>query len=123
MYMRNVLPAEDFAGIEVVNSEGEDLGKVEKVMIDVKEGKVAYAVLSFGGFLGMGEKLFAIPWKALEISPSEEKFVLKIPRERLKGARGFDRSNWPDMADEQWSTEVDRYFGYEEDKEPANTES
>ena len=62
-----VMDAATLIGDNVVNSSGEDLGKIEAIMLDVTSGRIAYAVLSFGGFLGMGTKLFAIPWPALEI--------------------------------------------------------
>lgn len=67
---RRVLSASSLSGDGVRNSAGEDLGKIEDIMLDVPTGRVAYAVLSFGGFLGMGNKLFAIPWEAMSMSRS-----------------------------------------------------
>jgi len=71
---------------KVVNRAGEDLGKIEELMIDLQDGRVAYAVLSFGGFLGMGDKLFAIPWQALSLKPHEHAFLLDIPKDVLEKA-------------------------------------
>ena len=71
------------------------MGKIEDLMIDVQEGRVAYAVLSFGGFLGMGDKLFAIPWQAFSLRPDERAFLLDIPRDVLEKAEGFDKDYWP----------------------------
>src|ERR1019366_5018246 len=66
-YQPNVLAADTLTGDKVVNRQKEDLGKIEHLMIDLANGRIAYAVLSFGGFLGMGDKLFAIPWSALKV--------------------------------------------------------
>ncbi len=79
-------------------------------MIDVPSGRIAYAVLSFGGFLGLGDKLFAIPWQAMELSEHEHKFVLNVDKESLKNAPGFDKDHWPDMADHQWGTNIYKYY-------------
>ena len=73
---RRVLAASTLAGDQVQNSAGEDLGKVDEIMIDIPAGKVAYAVLSFGGFLGMGNKLFAVPWSALRLDEDKKHFIL-----------------------------------------------
>jgi hypothetical protein len=75
------------------------------------KGRIAYAVLSFGGFLGMGDKLFAIPWNALALDTVEKRFILNVDKERLKGAPGFDKENWPNMADHAWGAKVFTYHG------------
>ena len=105
-----VMAAETLAGDSVVNRDGEDLGTLEHIMIDVRSGRVAYAVLSFGGFLGMGDKLFAIPWSALRIDPPNHRFILDVDKETLKNAPGFDKDHWPSMADEKWAREVHTYY-------------
>jgi sporulation protein YlmC with PRC-barrel domain len=110
---RRVLSADTFTGDTVVNRKNEDLGKIEHLMIDLDSGRVAYAVLSFGGFLGMGDKLFAIPWKALTVDTSEKRFVLDLDKERLEQAPGFDKANWPDMADRSWGEGVYKYYDAE----------
>jgi hypothetical protein len=71
---------------------------------------VAYAVMSFGGFLGMGDKLFAVPWAALKLNPDTQRFVLDVERERLERAPGFDKSKWPMMADLTWAAEIHSYY-------------
>jgi hypothetical protein len=71
---------------------------------------VAYAVLSFGGFLGIGNRLFAIPWQALKLDPVNHRFVLDVPRERLENAPGFDKDRWPDWADTTWASSVHQYY-------------
>jgi hypothetical protein len=97
---------------KVISTEREDLGKFEDLMIDLAEGRIAYAALSFGGFLGMGDKLFAIPWKALTMRVHEHAFVLDIPKEVLENAVGFDKDNWPAPSRESLSS-VYSYYGYQ----------
>ena len=118
---RRVLSAGTLAGDRVRNSSGEDLGKVHDIMIDVPTGRVAYAVLSFGGVLGVGNKLFAVPWSSLMLDEDEKEFVLDIDKRRLENAPGFDKDNWPDMADPSWRSQVFDYYDadpyWEEDVE------
>src|SRR6266576_1748641 len=94
---RRVLAASTLAGDSVRNSAGEDLGKVDEIMIDIPSGRVAYAVLSFGGVLRMGNKLFAVPWSALRVDEDEKHFILDVDKKTLESAPGFDKDNWPDM--------------------------
>lgn len=108
---RRVLSASTLAGDKVRNSAGEDLGKVDEIMIDIASGRVAYAVLSFGGMLGMGNKLFAVPWSAFKIDEDEKCFILDVNKKTLEGAPGFDKDRWPDMADTTWRSDVYRYYG------------
>jgi sporulation protein YlmC with PRC-barrel domain len=100
-----VLSASTIIGDHVRNPEGEDLGKIEELMIDVKAGRIAYAVLSFGGILGLGDKFFAIPWETLSLRPREKEFVLNIDKEKLKEAPGFDKNDWPMTGDVEWTEE------------------
>jgi sporulation protein YlmC with PRC-barrel domain len=106
-----VLAADTLTGDKVVNLQNEDLGKIEHLMIDLGTGRIAYAVLSFGGFLGMGDKLFAIPWSALTVDTLEKRFILQVDKELLKLAPGFDKEQWPNMADRAWGTQVFKYYG------------
>jgi sporulation protein YlmC with PRC-barrel domain len=108
---RRVLSASTLSGDRVRNSSGEDLGKVHDIMIDVPTGRVAYAVLSFGGVLGVGNKLFAVPWSAVTLDEDEKEFILDIDKRRLENAPGFDKDNWPDMADPSWRGQVYNYYG------------
>lgn len=105
-----IMSASTLDGEKVVNSAGEDLGKIEDIMLDVTAGRIAYAVLSFGGFLGMGDKLFAIPWSALTLDVANKCFILDVPKERLEDAPGFDKDHWPAMAERSWATEVHAYY-------------
>lgn len=99
-------------GDPVVNPKGEDLGKIEDFVIDPKTGRIDYAVLSFGGFLGMGDKLFAVPIEAMKLSTEERRFILDVDKERLKHAPGFDKNHWPDTSDRAFGTKVYNYYGY-----------
>ena len=93
-----------------MNATGEHLGNIRAVMLDVPTGRVAYAVLSFGGALGVGDKLFAIPWPALTLDPAEGRFVFDVSKEQLEAAPGFDKDQWPRMADREWATEIHGYY-------------
>ena len=105
-----IMSAESLEGDKVVNPDGEDLGEIEAIMLDVPNGRIAYAVLSFGGLLGMGEKLFAIPWEALILDADEKRFVLDVDKDQLKEAPGFDKDHWPAMSDSQWANSVHSYY-------------
>lgn len=105
------LSASSIIGDAVENTAGETLGKIEELMIDVEQGRIAYAVLSFGGFLGLGDKLFAIPWNSLRASSTEHKFILDADKTTLEAAPGFDKDNWPDMADASWGNDIHRFYG------------
>src|SRR5215469_7076004 len=85
----------EIIGRKVINQQGESLGKIEEVMLDAIPGRVAYAVLSFGGFLGMGDKLFAVPWSSLQWNPQQEAFMINADKRFLENAPGFDKDNWP----------------------------
>ena len=106
-----VLSASTLCGDFVTNAGGEDLGRIEELMIDLRDGRVAYAVLSFGGFLGIGDKLFAVPFRALQLDTRRKCFILDVPREKLENAPGFDKNEWPDFADPSFGDEVYGYYG------------
>jgi len=109
-----VVSASRIIGEAVVNRQNENLGKIHELVIDAKEGRLAYAVLSFGGFMGMGNKLFALPWNAFEFATGENKLVLRVDKEKLKSAPGFDQdAKWPDFADRTWGDTIYSYYGYD----------
>lgn len=90
--------ASKLIGYSVKNKQGEEVGKIEELVINSQDGRIAYAALSFGGFLGMGDKLFAIPWKSLTPIPEQQSFSLDVDKEKLAETPGFDDTNWPNMA-------------------------
>lgn len=106
-----LMGAETLLGNSVHNKDGEDLGDIKEFMIDMASGKVAYAVLSFGGILGMGNKLFAVPWAALALDTVNKRFTLDVPKTALSDAPGFDKKNWPVMSDKTWASGVHRFYG------------
>lgn len=107
---REVMAASSLEGETVMNLAGDTLGEIEEIMLDVKSGRIAYAVLAVGGFLGIGEKYFAVPWRALTLDPDRKCFVLDVDKDRLENAPAFDRDQWPAMADESWATTVHEYY-------------
>ena len=106
-----VLSATTIIGDSVRNPEGDDLGKIEDLMLDLEFGRIAYAVLSFGGFMGVGNKLFAVPWNSLTIRPEEHAYVESAEKEKMKNAPGFDKDHWPAMSRE-WGAPIYDYYGY-----------
>lgn len=107
----HLMGADTLIGNDVYNEDGEDLGDVKEIMLDMRSGRVSYAVLSFGGFLGMGEKLFAVPWDALKLDTENKRFTLNVNKEQLEGAPGFDKNLWPDMADATWEKGIHDFYG------------
>lgn len=107
----DIMAAATLQGDSVKNSQGEDLGHIEDIMLDVTRGRIAYAVLSFGGFMGIGNKLFAVPWSSLVLDTDDECFVLDVAKDKLKSAPGFDKDQWPTMADSTWQGEINAFYG------------
>ncbi len=106
-----LLSAGTIEGDDVCNLNGDKLGTIQDVMLDVQRGDIRYAVLSSGSFLGMGERLFAIPWSVLKLDGANKRFTLDLDLDRFKGAPGFDKDSWPDWSDGTWSASVDSYYG------------
>ena len=106
-----LMGADTLIGNDVYNHKNEDLGDIKEIMLDMRSGRVGYAVMSFGGFLGMGEKLFAVPWEALTLDTKNKRFVLDVEKDRLKDAPGFDKDKWPNMADQSWAKGIHSYYG------------
>ncbi|MGZ5058342.1 MAG: PRC-barrel domain-containing protein [Methylobacter sp.] len=105
-----LMGADTLLGNDVYNQNDEDLGDIKEIMLDMTTGQVSYAVLSYGGFLGMGERLFAVPWDALKLDTENKRFVLNVDKQRLENAPGFDKDHWPDMADQTWKDEISSFY-------------
>jgi sporulation protein YlmC with PRC-barrel domain len=103
--------ASDLIGKPVVNPRGERLGEVQDLAIDGERGRIAYVVLSFGGFLGMGEKWFAVPTGALTLPEDCKQFVLAVEKDRLRNAPGFEKDRWPQMGNPAWGSETHEFYG------------
>ena len=110
---RRTLSAGTLIGDKVKNLQGEDLGKLKEIMLDVHSGRIAYGVLESGSILGMGGKLFAIPFEAFTVNENDHTLILNVDKETLKNAEGFDKNNWPDFGSEEWAQRTHDYYGYE----------
>ncbi len=108
---RELVSAGTITGQSVRSRADEDLGKIEEIMLDGPSGRIAYAVLSFGGFLGMGDKLFAVPWDSLSSNGEHDGFILNAEQDALKQAPGFDKDHWPNFADNQWGEQIHTHYG------------
>lgn len=98
----------------VNNMEGEKVGEIKDLMINWKTGDVSYAVLSFGGILGMGDKLFAVPLEAFDFGTSDsDNVILNVPKEKLENAPGFDKDNWPQHHDQNFLDSIYSHYGFE----------
>ena len=106
-----LMGADTLIGDDVYNHKDEDLGDIKEIMLDVNSGRIAYAVLSFGGFLGIADKLFAVPWSALKLDTANKRFLLNVEKKSLESAPGFDKDDWPDMADPTWQNTINSYYG------------
>lgn len=106
-----LMGADTLLGNDVCNRDGENLGDIKEFMIDMATGKIAYAVLSYGGVLGLGDKLFAVPWAALQLDTANKRFTLNVPKAVLKDAPGFDKDHWPSMSDKTWAGGVHKFYG------------
>ncbi|HTR09467.1 MAG TPA: PRC-barrel domain-containing protein [Paraburkholderia sp.] len=109
----DVMAASTLESDRVLSADGEEVGKVKEIMLDVEGGRIAYMVMSSGGFLGMGDKLLAVPWNALTLDADRKCFVLALNSERVKNAPGFDKGHWPSMADRTWASSVHQCYGRE----------
>ncbi|PAY18857.1 photosystem reaction center subunit H [Rhodopirellula sp. SM50] len=110
-------------GYNIQNSQGESVGEIKDIVIDSRTGKVKYAAVTYGGFIGLGNKLFAVPFEAFKVQVDPDEIgdddvdaddyvlVLNVTQQQLEGQEGFDEDNWPDMADRQWARELDKRYG------------
>lgn len=109
--MKNgIVKSQDVVGVSVKNFENEDLGKIEEVILDKHKGDVRYVVLSFGGFLGMGDDLFAMPWKIFSYDENDDCFKINVSKEKLKNSPGFDKDNWPNFNDQKWNDDIHKHY-------------
>lgn len=104
------LSATSIIDTDVKNLAGEDLGEVEDLMLDLESGCINYAVLSFGGILGFGDKYFAVPWQAFDMDTENEHLILNADKKRLENAPGFDKDDWPSTANRDWMVEVYEFY-------------
>lgn len=111
-----LMTADTLTGNKVVNQQNETLGTVQDIMLDVPRGRIAYLVMSSGGFLGLGDRLFAIPWSVLALDTDRKCFVLDARKSTFENAPGFDKNHWPSLAEEDdWHQRVHGHFNADPD--------
>jgi len=110
---RNLVRASELLGKDIKNHDGKDMGDISELAIDLRSGRAAYAIISFGGFLGIGDKLVAVPFQVLTPSADGKYLVLDVPKEKLEKAPRFDKKEWPDMDNEKWGREIHTFYGVE----------
>lgn len=112
-------------GYNIQNSQGESVGEIKDIVLDTKSGKVKYAAVTYGGFLGVGNKMFAVPFDAFQVKLDKDEvdgddfgheaddyvLILDVTQKQLEGQQGFDEDNWPNMADRQWARDLDKRYG------------
>lgn len=111
MKSHTVLRLDQMTSMRVRNPDGEELGMIDELVFDRESGAIRYAVLSSGGFLGVGDRLFAVPWSAFHLSSTDQQWILNVKKEALKNAPGFERETWPNMADAEWGDRVHSHYG------------
>ena len=105
-----MLSASTINGTNVKNHQDENLGDIKDLMIDTSTGEVKYAVISFGGFLGIGDKYFAVPFESFKVDRENKVFLLDADKEFLENSPGFDKDNWPSTADNDYFGTVTTYY-------------
>jgi sporulation protein YlmC with PRC-barrel domain len=108
-----VLSSSTLQGDPIVTPEGDKLGTLKEIMLDLNTGAVAYAVLAKGGVMGVGERLFAVPWRLLTVDTDEKHLVLDVDPDVLENSTGFDADDWPSFSSEAWGEETHRRYGIE----------
>ena len=106
-----LMGAQTLIGDHVHNLLNEHLGEIKEIMLDMRTGKIAYVVMSSGGVLGIGQKLFAVPWDALVLDTANKRFTMDVEKALVENAPGFDTDHWPDMADKKWAQQIHGYYG------------
>lgn len=108
-----LMGADTLIGEEVRNKQDESLGEIKEIMIDMRTGQVGYVVMSLGGWFSYSERLYAVPWKALQHDVGNHRFILDVSRDKLQSAPAFEKDQWPDMADQTWVREINSTYGTE----------
>ena len=116
MVMATQIRVSELVGTDIVNDADQDVGEIKDVVLDPKTGRVEYVVVTYGGFLGMGNKLFAVPFEAFKFMAEADdrddyEAVLNVTKEQLEGDAGFDDDNWPNLADPKFAADVRRRYG------------
>lgn len=105
-----ILKGSDIIGKHVQNLDGKELGEIQDLAVSPHDGRIRYAVLSYGGILGMGDKYFAIPWEALKLGKDREYFAVNVKEKELENAPGFDKDDWPNFSDRAYSVTLYEFY-------------
>ena len=113
---KHIVRASDVIGHEIVNAQDENVGEISDLVLDPSSGKIRYAAVTYGGFAGLGDKMFAVPWEAFQCrpeadDPDEYVVMLDVRQESLENAQGFDQDNWPNFADRNFTDKIDQQYG------------
>lgn len=126
--MKPNLRASQVIGMAIHNPQGDNVGSVTDVVIHAESGKVRYVAVTYGGFLGIGDKLFAVPYDAFKFkvdpnSTDKHVLVLDVTQKQMEGAQGFDQNHWPDFADRRFTDELDQRYRVKRDANGVKIES
>ncbi len=110
--------ASKLLGLKIQNSQNESIGRIEDVVLDPSSARIQYVAVTYGGFLGLGDKLFAVPMQAIKIQQNPDNrdqiiLVLDVTIDQMQGAKGFDEANWPNFSDADFSGELHRRYRIE----------
>lgn len=105
-------------GMNIQNSKGEGVGEINDIVLDANTGRVKYAAVTYGGLLGVGNKMFAVPFEAFKCQQDpddrdEHVMVLNVTQKQLEGQTGFDEDHWPNFADRKFTADLDKRYGVE----------
>jgi sporulation protein YlmC with PRC-barrel domain len=112
MKNQNIVKSSEISGAKVKNKAKEDLGDIAEVVIDKTSGKINYLVLNFGGFLGFGNKFFAVPWNLFLYNNEEDCFILNVDKQQLQNAPGFDKDHWPNFASPEFIHTMSEFYRF-----------
>ena len=112
----HLLKCSDLLGMDIENMNKDELGEIKEIVLDSERDRISYFVLSSGGFLGLGDKLFAVPWESLKVTPTEDKdkpkLLLDITKERFEKAPEFKEEEWARMRNSEYLREIYTYYGH-----------
>jgi sporulation protein YlmC with PRC-barrel domain len=116
----NAFRIDKIVGSAVMNLDGKRIGTIDDLVLDIDTGNIMYAVLEFGGIMGIGDKLFAVPWHSLTTVPAEGIFIIDQSKAKLEKAPGFDKNNWPDVGDRTWGAGIYEFYRHHVPKHLAS---
>jgi sporulation protein YlmC with PRC-barrel domain len=121
--VRKIFRVSKVIGMPVKTTEGDKLGEIEDVAVNIETGEVAYVVLSFGGFFGLANKWFAVPWAEFSLVNDEREnyFTIETTKDKLKKLPGFDKEDWPDLVNSDWDKLVEEHHRKGGEKSEANS--